>query len=95
MSISDRKALPDVWKWWGGPPGSLLVVKMPSQMSGSGQKPSRKFISGRDAILDVRKWSRDPPGYQLVVGRFSRMSVIGAEALPDVREGSGGPPACP
>ena len=44
MSGSGRKALPDVWEWSGGPPGSpevvgrpSWVVGMPSRMSGRGR----------------------------------------------------------
>ena len=95
-SVSDQNEIPDAREWSVGPhvclgvikspPGSPLVVGMPSRMSANGQKASRKSASGRNAIPDVREWSGGPPGCQLVVGRFSRMSVISEEALQDVWE---------
>ena len=51
MSRSGRKALPDVLKWSGGPPGCPGVV----------EKPFRIFGKGREAHPDVWVWSGDPP----------------------------------
>ena len=91
--------------WSGGSPECPEVVKMLSQISGS----------GLEALLDVRNSSEDPTGCLGVVGRpykmsaigqetlgspgvvkwSSRMSGSGQEALLDVREWSGGPSRCP
>ena len=51
MSAIGREALPDVWKWSGGPPGCPGVVKRPSRMSGF----------GRVAFPDIQEWSVVPP----------------------------------
>ena len=45
--------------------------------------------SGQDSLSDVREWSLQ---YLGVFGRPSRMSGSSEEALPNVRELSGGPP---
>ena len=52
MSWSSWDALPDVWKWSGGPPGCPRMVWRPSRMSGS----------DREALKDVREWYGGPHG---------------------------------
>ena len=86
-------ALPYVWEWSGGPPGCSRVVWRPSRMSLRGGRPFKMSGSCREALPDV------PEG-----GRQSRLSGSSRktrpdvrewwEALPDVRDRSGGPPGC-
>ena len=38
MSGSGREALPESQEWSGGPPGCLVMVERPFQMSDSGRK---------------------------------------------------------
>ena len=81
MSGSGWETLRDVREWAGGRPKCPSMVVMHSRMSGSCQKALSKSL------------------------RPSRMSGYGRdtfpdvaewwEALPDVRQFSGGPPGCP
>ena len=48
-----------------------------------------------EALSNVRELSGGPLGYSGVVRRPSQMFESGREALPDVREWSGGHPGCP
>ena len=66
---------------------------LPDVREWSGDHPRCPGVVGRTAgcpgVVEV------PYGYSGVVGRPSRMSESGWNALPDVREWSGGPPKCP
>ena len=42
--------------------------------------------SGREALPDDQEWSESQPGCPGVVGRPLWVSVIGHEALPNIRE---------
>ena len=45
MTGSCRQALPDVWKWWGGPHGYPQVVRNPPGCPGMVGSPSRMSCS--------------------------------------------------
>ena len=89
-------------------PGCPAVVGRPSIMSGSGREALPNVREAilpdireailpdiREALPDVQLLSEGPLKCPRVIGRSSRMSGSGWEALPDVREWSGGLPGCP
>ena len=90
MSGSGRKAIPNVREWSDKTPGSLGVVKRPSQMSRSGRETLPDVW---EALTDISECSDGPPECLVVVGRPSRMfgrpsrmPGCGREALLDVWE---------
>ena len=70
------------------------MVLRPSQMSGSGRRPSRRCEIGRETFLEVRKWTGVPPGGPEVVGDPPGGSELFGD-LPEVRKWSGDPPGDP
>ena len=86
MSVSGRKALPEVWDWWGGP---LRCTGGPPKCQEVVGRPSQMFGSGREALPNVWEWSGGFPGCPGVVERPSRMFERGLEALPDVQGDQG------
>ena len=64
---------------------TLRMSGIPTEISGSGQRPSLMSGSSREDLPDVRECSRGSPGSSEVVGWPSRMSGNGREALLDVR----------
>ena len=52
MSSRCREDLPSIWEWFRDHPGFMVVVGMPSWMSGRGW----------EALPDIQEWSGDPPG---------------------------------
>ena len=95
MSRSDQDAIWDVqdssevpsgcpavvWR-----PSQILVVGMPSRMSGSGRRTLSDVREWWEAISDVREWSGGPPKCPGVIKMPSGMSRIGRKTLADVRE---------
>ena len=108
MFVSGQKALTDARVWLRGPPGCSGVVEMPSQISGSGRKALLDVRELSGVYLGRSEGQPGGLGMARTISRMSLSGerpfhMSGScwvafpdvrEALPFVREWSGGPPGC-